>query len=121
MRLHGNLPSCFAIPLLLMACCHLAATRALANDGEVIRAEIDATNISRHLLHAKLTYHVSPGEFVLWFPKWIPGIHGPAGNIGNVAGLLVTTPDGDHLEWQRDPDELYRFVIRVPEGTSSLA
>jgi hypothetical protein len=32
----------------------------------------------------------SPGPLTLYYPKWIPGEHGPTGPIINLAGLKFT-------------------------------
>ena len=52
-----------------------------------IKVEVDAREISRALLHATVEVPATPGEFVLWYPKWIPGVHAPAGPVQNLAGL----------------------------------
>jgi predicted metalloprotease with PDZ domain len=91
-----------------------------ASESKLIVAKVDATSVSRHLLRSTLTFAVEPGELALWFPKWIPGIHGPGEQIGNVAGLEITTAAGESLAWRRDPEDLYRFLIDIPDGVDSV-
>ena len=46
-----------------------------------IELSVDATDVTKRLVHAKLTMPVSPGTARLAYPKWIPGEHGPTGPI----------------------------------------
>ncbi len=61
-----------------------------------------------------------PGKLRLWFPKWVPGTHGPCGPVQNVGGLRLETPDGKPVPWQRDEIELYRVECDVPDGVHSI-
>ena len=79
-----------------------------------MKASVDATDITRGLLKASTEYRVSNGVFELFYPQWIPGIHGPKGPIENLAEILVSTLNGKRIEWQRDPHDVYRFLIHVP-------
>ena len=54
----------------------LLATRAFAAPD--LKIDVDAREISRSLLHATIEIPAQPGAFVVWYPKWIPGIHAPA-------------------------------------------
>ena len=40
----------------------------------------------------------SPVQLKLWFPKWVPGTHGPNGPVQNVGGLRFETPEGKPLD-----------------------
>jgi predicted metalloprotease with PDZ domain len=60
-----------------------------------------------------------PGDFVLLYPKWLPGNHAPSGQINKVAGLRVTA-NGTELKWVRDTLDVYAFHIAVPEGVSAI-
>ena len=42
-----------------------------------IAITVDASEAPRHILHARLTIPASPGEMTLYYPKWVPGEHGP--------------------------------------------
>jgi predicted metalloprotease with PDZ domain len=61
------------------------------------------------------------GELRLWFPKWVPGTHGPYGPIQNVGGLWIETPEGKKLAWQRDEVELCRVACQVPDDVHEIA
>ncbi len=56
----------------------------------------------------------------LWYPKWVPGTHGPSNPVQNVGGLVLETSDGKRLNWQRDELELYRVECDVPDGASEI-
>src|SRR6185436_2086252 len=79
------------------------------------KLRVDATDVSAHLLHVKVTLPASPGPMTLLYPKWIPGEHGPTGPVIDVAGLHVTA-GGRELAWRRDPRELFAFGLDVPRG-----
>src|SRR5262245_31992030 len=66
---------------------------------------VDARDLPRHLLHADITIPCRPGPLRLWYPKWVPGTHGPAGPVQNVGGLRLETVDGQPLAWHRDEVE----------------
>ena len=61
-----------------------------------------------------------PGKLKLWYPKWVPGTHGPYGPVQNVGGLIIQTSDGKRLKWQRDELELFRVECDVPEGVREV-
>src|ERR1700745_1707221 len=52
-----------------------------------ITISLDATEAPRKIFHAHLTIPASPGNLTLYYPKWIPGEHGPTGPIQDLAGL----------------------------------
>ncbi|MGA9528055.1 MAG: hypothetical protein WBS24_08070 [Terriglobales bacterium] len=55
-----------------------------------IALSLDATDAPRKIFHARLTIPASPGTLTLYYPKWIPGEHGPTGPIEDLAGLTFT-------------------------------
>src|SRR5689334_16098325 len=55
-----------------------------------ITLAVDATDAPRRILHARMTIPVTPGEFTLVYPEWIPGEHGPTGPIDDLTGLRFT-------------------------------
>src|SRR5262249_47329870 len=55
--------------------------------AEPIRVQVDMTDAPQRVLHTRLVIPVRPGEVTLFYPKWIPGEHGPTGPLVNVAGL----------------------------------
>ena len=80
---------------------------------------VNATEAPRKVFHAKLTIPATPGDFVLLYPKWIPGEHGPTGPLVDLAGIYFRG-NGNVLPWHRDPVDLYAFHVEVPPGVSSI-
>ena len=103
--------------LLLFAVLALAPARAQA--GGPIRLRVDLSDAPRRMVHARLDIPVRPGPLTLFYPKWIPGEHGPTGPIQNLAGLTLAAK-GKALPWERDKVEMYAIHVAVPEGTSTL-
>jgi len=82
--------------------------------------ELDATEISRHLLKSSIVLPTKPGPFAFRHPEWIPGIHGPSEQIRNIGGLTVYGADGKRIDWRRDAEQLTLFHVDVPEGNESI-
>ncbi len=81
--------------------------------------DIDATDTQRGIFRVKETLPVTPGHLVLLFPKWLPGTHGPRGEIEKLAGLHIRA-NGKDVPWTRDPVDVFAFHVDVPEGASRL-
>ena len=84
-----------------------------------IMLTVDATETPRKIFHATLTIPASPGTLTLYYPKWIPGEHGPTGPIEDLAGLKFTA-NGQSLTWRRDLLDGWTFHVEVPAGVSSV-
>ncbi len=80
---------------------------------------VDATEAPRKVFHAKLTIPARAGDFVLLYPKWIPGEHGPTGPVVDTAGIYFRA-DGRDLNWHRDPVDMYAYHVEVPQGVNSI-
>jgi predicted metalloprotease with PDZ domain len=80
---------------------------------------VDATDAPRKIFHARMTIPARPGSLTLYYPKWIPGEHGPTGPIQDLAGLKFTA-NGKTLPWRRDLLDGWTFHIEVPAGASSV-
>ncbi|WP_448098562.1 M61 family metallopeptidase [Luteibacter yeojuensis] len=80
---------------------------------------VDLSDASRHLYHVRETIPVSAGHTILYYPKWIPGVHGPSGPLTNVAGFVITA-NGKRIPWRRDLKEMYAFHVDVPSGVDKL-
>jgi predicted metalloprotease with PDZ domain len=99
----------------------LPATASLAQQKS-ITLDVDATTISRKILHAHESFSlVSPlAQTVdLVYPKWIPGNHAPTGPIADLVDLRFTA-DGKSIAWTRDAVDMFRFHVPVPAGTNLL-
>lgn len=100
----------------------LVASSALVvgADSQSMTIEVDARDLPRKLLHARITVPVPPGEQRFAYPKWMPGTHAGSGPVQNVGGLRFLTKDGKALDWKRDDVEFWQFVCVVPPGISEL-
>lgn len=94
--------------------------KAAPQTGPKISVQVDAREISRSLLHARVELPATPGEMILWYPKWIPGVHAPGGPVQNLGGLRFKSAKGETLTWRRDEDELARFHVTVPAGVDRV-
>lgn len=81
---------------------------------------IDATNTQQGIFRVRQTIPVAKsGPMVLLYPKWIPGKHGPRGEIEKLAGLQISA-NGKRIAWTRDPQDVYAFHLDVPQGARKL-
>ncbi len=80
---------------------------------------VDATDAPRKVFHARMTIPATPGDFVLLYPKWIPGEHSPTGPVVDTAGIYFRA-NGQALNWHRDPVDMYAYHVDVPPGVSSI-
>ena len=91
---------------------------AAAKDAP-IRLEVDTADVRKNILHTRLHLPASPGQLTLFYPKWIPGEHSPDGPINDVTGLKFSA-NGQPLDWQRDPEDMFQFNVTVPPGVSAV-
>jgi predicted metalloprotease with PDZ domain len=85
-----------------------------------IKLQVDATDLQRRIFRIRQTIPVpQSGDFVLLYPKWLPGNHSPSGRISNVAGLKINA-GGKRLTWRRDPADVFAFHVDVPDGVKSI-
>jgi hypothetical protein len=103
----------------LVALAVLAVPTALAQSSGVISLTVDATQSPRKLLHAHLVIPTKPGPLTLYYPKWIPGEHRPAGPVANLTGIKFEA-GGELIPWQRDTLDAFTFHLDVPAGATKL-
>ena len=84
-----------------------------------ITLTVDTTNSPEKILHVRESIPVAPGPLTIYYPKWIPGEHGPDGPITSLTGLHFTAA-GKEVPWQRDLLDVYTFHVDVPQGASKL-
>ncbi|MGC2661920.1 MAG: hypothetical protein WA324_28505 [Bryobacteraceae bacterium] len=104
---------------LVIAAIGLGLGARVASGREDISLTVDATQTPQKMLHANLVIPVKPGPLTLYYPKWIPGEHGPDGPVGSVTGLKFEA-DGKTIPWQRDLLDVYTFHVNVPAGVTHL-
>ncbi len=91
---------------------------AFAQTGN-ISVSVDATRVPQKLLHVDEVLPVQAGPLTLYYPKWIPGEHGPDGPVSNVTGLKFDA-DGRTIPWKRDLLDVWTFHVDIPAGTTKL-
>ncbi|HWG21854.1 MAG TPA: hypothetical protein VG225_15090 [Terracidiphilus sp.] len=84
-----------------------------------IAVSVDATKVAQKLLHVEETLPVKAGPLTLYYPKWIPGEHGPDGPVSNVTGLKFDA-NGKTIGWKRDLLDVWTFRVDVPAGETRL-
>ncbi len=84
-----------------------------------VTISVDASDAPRKMIHACLRIPAKPGTLTLYYPKWIPGEHGPTGPITDLTGLKFTA-SGKTLPWRRDLLDGYTFHVEVPEGAAEI-
>ena len=77
---------CIAIFLLLSG-------SVWAADAPTITLSVDASDAPRKMFHAQMRIPASPGTLTLYYPKWIPGEHGPTGPVTDLTGLKFTAAE----------------------------
>ena len=90
-----------------------------ADRAQNISLTVDATKAPNKILHARLVIPVKAGPLTVYYPKWIPGEHGPDGPIADLTGLHFEG-GGKVIPWRRDLLDTFTFHLDIPEGVSSL-
>ncbi len=80
---------------------------------------VDATSAPRKIFHASLTIPATPGDLILYYPKWIPGEHAPDGPVIDLAGLKFSA-GGKALKWRRDLLDGFTLHVDVPSGVTEI-
>src|SRR5579864_1292717 len=111
-RSHYRFASFFAVIFLL------AAPAMLAQSG-TIQLTVDATQVPLGMVKTHMVMPVHSGPLTLYYPKWIPGEHGPDGPISNVTGLKFSA-NGKAIPWERDKLDVFTFHVDVPEGATRM-
>src|SRR5580704_9922901 len=106
--------SFFCIVISLLSC-----FSAFGASGPSIILSVDASDAPRKMFHAQLRIPAKPGTLTLYYPKWIPGEHGPTGPITDLTGLKFTA-SGKTLKWRRDLLDGFTFHIEVPTGENEV-
>src|SRR5438105_10440512 len=117
--LGGRMVSRRAIYFFYLAVVLLASVSSWAANAPTIFVSVDASAAPRKLIHAELRIPASAGTLTLYYPKWIPGEHGPTGPVQDLTGLKFTA-SGKTLKWRRDLQDGWTFHVEVPPGASEV-
>jgi predicted metalloprotease with PDZ domain len=90
-----------------------------ARASETISLTVDATKSPMKILRSHEVIAVKPGPLTIYYPKWIPGEHGPEGPISSVTGLKFEG-DGKVIPWTRDLLDVFTFHLDIPAGVTEL-
>lgn len=107
--------------VVMMSIVCLAAARALAAEP-AISLTIDATDLPRNLIKTVQSIQTPPagGPLDLRYCIWTPGNHNPSGPIENVVNLIIQDCKGNRLHWDRDPTQVDRLTVTVPQGCTFI-
>jgi predicted metalloprotease with PDZ domain len=85
-----------------------------------LKLTIDASDVTRAIFRIHETIPVAQaGDFVVLYPKWVPGGHSPRNDIKNATGFRFTS-GGRALKWVRDTLDVYAFHVAVPQGVTAI-
>src|SRR5207245_8511182 len=77
-----------------------------------ITVAVYASHAPDKIIHSTIQIPVRPGPLTLFYPKWIPGEHGPTGPITDLTGLQFYAK-GQRLTWRRNLSDMYTFDVTV--------
>src|SRR5882757_1873727 len=117
--LGGRMGSRCAVCFSCFAVLFLTSSWTFAANAPTISLSVDASAAPRKLIHAQLRIPASPGTLTLYYPKWIPGEHGPTGPVQDLTGLKFAA-SGKALKWRRDLLDGWTFHVEVPAGESEV-
>jgi len=86
-----------------------------------IQLSVDITDITDRVEKVREEIPVEPGakEMILLYPEWLPGDHAPSGPISALGGI-VTTVDGQRVQWVRDLVNMYAFHVPLSAGAKTV-
>ena len=105
--------------LCALTACLALAPAALAQANSPVSLTVDTTHSPEKMLHVREAIPVHAGPLTLYYPKWIPGEHGPDGPLVALNGLHFTANDKE-IPWQRDLLDVYTFHVDIPPGVTQL-
>jgi len=105
--------------LVCLAIFLLSSFSVFGANGPAVALSVDASDAPRKIFHAQMRIPAKPGTLTLYYPKWIPGEHGPTGPITDLTGLKFTA-SGKTLKWRRDRLDGFTFHVEVPAGENEV-
>ena len=110
---------CGASKLFCVTIFLLSSFAVFGANGPTVTLSVDASDAPRKMFHAQLRIPATSGTLTLYYPKWIPGEHGPTGPITDLTGLKFTA-SGKPLKWRRDLLDGFTFHVEVPAGENEV-
>jgi predicted metalloprotease with PDZ domain len=84
-----------------------------------VKLTVDATEVTRRVIHVAEVIPVEAGPLTLHYPRWIPGRHRPVGQIANVSDLRIKAK-GEPIAWKRDDADPFTIHCTVPKGADAI-
>ena len=86
-----------------------------------VKLSVDVSDNARRVanVHEDIPVEKGATELILLYPQWIPGNHSPTGPISKLGGI-VTTVDGQRVQWVRDRVNVYAFHVPLSSGAKSV-
>ena len=86
-----------------------------------IKHSVDVSDNARRIasVHEDIPVEKGAKELILLYPQWIPGNHSPTGPISKLGGI-VTTVDGQRVQWVRDRVNVFAFHVPLSAGAKSV-
>ena len=103
-----------------VVCLAILSVPSWCASAPTVTISVDATTAPRKIFHASLTIPASPGDLMLYYPKWIPGEHAPDGPVVDLAGLKFSS-SGKTLKWRRDLLDGFTIHVEVPAGETEVS
>lgn len=85
----------------------------------LMQVHVDATDLDHRVFQVRQRLPVQPGRLTLLHPRYLPGAHGPYGELERVAGLQINA-EGQVLPWVRDTVEPSAFHVEIPKGVRQI-
>lgn len=103
------------------ASCFVCIARAATIDAkEPIRIHVDATDTVHKVFSVTefIPLH-DETSITLLYPRWEVASHAPTISVADLAGLEFRL-NGQPVEWQRDPVDVYAFHVFLPRKAASV-
>ncbi|MBB2487235.1 M61 family metallopeptidase [Mitsuaria sp. WAJ17] len=85
----------------------------------LMQVSVDATDLDHRIFQVRQLLPVQPGRLTLLHPRYLPGAHGPYGEVDRIAGLQIRT-EGQVLPWTRDTVDPSAFHVEIPKGVRQI-
>ena len=111
-------------PLLLGAAALATSVSCMASaeagiPARPVQLTVELPQPAQKLLYVHEVMPVEAGALTLYYPKYIPGDHGPDGPIDTMMGLQISA-GGKRIAWQRDAVDMFTFHLMVPQGVKQI-
>src|SRR3982750_4210486 len=112
-------PIALSLPRLISSFAILCTALIAGYAQASLTVNADASEVFRNIIRVHETVDARPGDFQLFYPKWIPGEHSPTGTLNDIVNLYFTA-NGRPLKWRRDNVEMFAFHVDVPSGVRQI-